>query len=138
MSLHYSGPLAWMARHGVAPNLLMVFLLVGGLLVSLTIRKEFIPPYEADIVIVTVAYPGATPEEMEQGVVLPIENEIRNIEGITEITSTATQGSAQSMAELENRWDKQRAYQDIQQSVNRISTRSEERSVGKDDSSRRR
>lgn len=122
MSLHYSGPLAWMARHGVAPNLLMVFLLVGGLLVSLTIRKEFIPPYEADIVMVTVAYPGATPEEMEQGVVLPIENEIRNIEGITEITSTATQGSAQIMAELENGWDKQQAYQDIQQSVNRIST----------------
>lgn len=122
MSLHYSGPLAWMARHGVAPNLLMVFLLVGGLLVSLTIRKEYIPPYEADIVMVTVAYPGATPEEMEQGVVLPIENEIRNIEGIIEITSTATQGSAQIMAELENGWDKQQAYQDIQQSVNRIST----------------
>lgn len=122
MSLHYSGPLAWMARHGVAPNLLMAFLIVGGFLVSLTIRKEFIPPYEADIVLVSVGYPGATPQEMEQGVLLPIENEIMSLEGITEVTSTASQGVAQIMAELELGRDKQQAYQDIQQAVNRIST----------------
>lgn len=122
MSLHYTGPLAWMVRHGVAPKLLMIFFLLGGLLVSLTIRKEYIPPFEAEMIVVNVAYPGATPQEMEQGVVLPIENEIRNIEGIKEVTSTATQGSAQVVAELENGRDKQQAYQDIQQAINRIST----------------
>ncbi len=122
MSLHYSGPVAWMARHGVAPNLLMAFLIVGGFLVSLTIRKEFIPPFEADMVMVSVGYPGATPQEMEQGVVLPIENEIMTLEGIIEVTSSASQGSAQIMAELEIGRDKQQAYQDIQQAVNRIST----------------
>ncbi|MCB2386870.1 efflux RND transporter permease subunit [Thalassolituus alkanivorans] len=122
MSLRYTGPVAWMARHGVAPNLLMAFLIIGGFLMSLNIRKEFIPSYEADMVIVSVGYAGATPSEMEQGVILPIENELSGIDGLKEIVSTATQGSAQITAELENGVDRQQAYQDIQQAVNRIST----------------
>ncbi|UXD87232.1 efflux RND transporter permease subunit [Thalassolituus hydrocarboniclasticus] len=122
MSLRYTGPVAWMARHGVAPNLLMAFLIIGGFLMSLNIRKEFIPSYEADMVIVSVGYAGATPSEMEQGVILPIENELAGIDGLKEVVSTATQGSAQISAELENGVDRQQAYQDIQQAVNRIST----------------
>lgn len=82
-----SGPVAWMSEHRVAPNLLMAFLIIGGFLMSLAIRKEFIPPYEADVVIISVAYPGATPSEMEQGVVLPIENELASLEGFKEIDS---------------------------------------------------
>ena len=58
---HSRGPVAWMSRHGVAPNLLMAFLIIGGFLMSLTIRKEFIPATDVDMIIVNVAYPGATP-----------------------------------------------------------------------------
>ncbi len=116
------GPVAWMSQHGVAPNLLMAFLIIGGFLMSLTIRKEFIPPYEADVVVVNVTYPGATPAEMEQGVVLPIENELAGLDGLKEVSSRAYQGSARVSAELENGMDRQQAYQDIQQAVNRITT----------------
>ena len=70
------GPIAWMARHGIAPNLLMLALLIGGLLTSLSIKKELLPEFTEDVVSVRVVYPGATPSEMEQGVVLPIENEL--------------------------------------------------------------
>lgn len=116
------GPVAWMSEHRVAPNLLMAFLIIGGFLMSLTIRKEFIPPYEADAVSVYVAYPGATPSEMEQGVVLPIENELSSLDGFKEVTSNIRRGSARVNVELENGVDKQQAYQDIQQAVNRINT----------------
>ena len=116
------GPVAWMSEHRIAPNLLMAFLILGGFLMSLTIRKEFIPPYEADMVRVSVAYPGATPSEMEQGVVLPIENELASLDGFKEVTSNVSRGSARVNVELENGTDKQQAYQDIQQAVNRIST----------------
>ncbi|WP_420590784.1 efflux RND transporter permease subunit [Bacterioplanoides sp.] len=116
------GPVAWMSEHRVAPNLLMAFLIVGGFLMSLVIRKEFIPPFEADMIIVGVAYPGATPSEMEKGVVLPIENELASLEGFKEIKSSASRGSADVRIELENGVDRQKAYQDIQQAVNRIST----------------
>ena len=116
------GPVSWMARHGVAPNLLMAFLIIGGFLMSLIIRKEFIPNTDADMVIVNVAYPGATPSEMEQGVVLPIENELSGLDGFKEITSTAAQSSAVVRVELENGSDRQQAYQDIQQAVGNITT----------------
>ena len=82
------GPVAWMAQHGVAPNLLMVFLILGGFVMSLFIRKEFIPPTDADLVSVSVAYPGATPAEMEQAVILPIENQLGTLNGLAEISST--------------------------------------------------
>ena len=82
MSLRYTGPVAWMARHGVAPNLLMAFLIIGGFLMALVIRKEYFPSTEVDSVSVRVSYAGATPSEMEQGVVLPIENELADVDGI--------------------------------------------------------
>ena len=55
------GPIAWMVHHGVAPNLLMVLLLAGGLLASLAIKKEVFPEFELEIVNVAVTYSGATP-----------------------------------------------------------------------------
>ena len=122
MSLRYKGPVAWMAKHGVAPNLLMAFLIIGGFLMALVIRKEYFPNTEIDSVSVSVSYAGATPSEMEQGVVLPIENELADVDGIKELTVRVTQGSASLVAELENGSDRQQAYQDIQQAVNRIST----------------
>ena len=114
------GPISWMAKHGVAPNLLMAFLIIGGFMMSLMIRKEFIPNTELDRVVVSVSYPGATPSEMEQGVVLPIENELRSLDGLDEINSRASQGSARVSVELDNDADKQQIFQDIQQAVNNI------------------
>jgi multidrug efflux pump subunit AcrB len=120
-SLH-RGPVAWMARHGIAPNLFMAFLIIGGFLMSLTIKKEFIPSYEADTVIVDVAYAGATPAEMEQSIILPIENEVASLDGIKDVISIANSSSAKVVLELSNGVDRQKAYQDIEQAVSRITT----------------
>ncbi len=117
-----SGPVAWMVNHGVAPNLLMAFFIIGGILMSMSIRKEFIPNTQVDMIVVQVSYPGATPSEMEQGVVLPIENELSAMSGFSEITSNASQSSAVVYVELENDTDRQQAYQDVQQAVNNITT----------------
>ena len=120
-SLH-RGPVAWMARHGVAPNLFMALLIIGGFLMSLTIKKEFIPSYDADTVIVNVAYAGATPAEIEQAIILPIENEVAALDGIKDVSSVASASSGQVILELVNGVDRQRAYQDIEQAVSRITT----------------
>lgn len=120
-SLH-RGPVAWMARHGVAPNLFMALLIIGGFLMSLTIKKEFIPNYEADTVVVDVAYAGATPAEIEQAIILPIENEVAALDGIKDVISIANSSSAKVVLELINGVDRQKAYQDIEQAVSRITT----------------
>ena len=67
------GPIAWMAGHSVAANLLMLVFLVGGLIYAGKIKKEVFPDFELDYVTVSVPYPGASPEEVERGVVLAVE-----------------------------------------------------------------
>ncbi|KTG27397.1 MAG: efflux RND transporter permease subunit [Halomonas sp.] len=116
------GPLAWMVDHGVAPNLLMVLFIVGGLMASLAIKKEVFPEFETEIVQVTISYPGATPEDVEQSLLLPVEAAIADVEGIDELTASASEGSGVVSATLIDGVDVMRAYQDIQQSVNAITT----------------
>lgn len=116
------GPIAWMARHSVAPNLLMLFFLIGGFLTALRIKQEVFPEFELDMVTITVPYPGASPEEVEQGIILSIEEGVRGITGVKEVTSVAREGMGMVAAELEEGVDNQRIYQEIQQEVARITT----------------
>ncbi|MGP9664203.1 efflux RND transporter permease subunit [Halomonas sp. AOP22-C1-8] len=116
------GPLAWMIDHGVAPNLLMLLFIVGGLMASLAIKKEVFPEFEIEIVQVSISYPGATPEDVEQSLLLPVEAAVSNVEGIDELTSSAGEGSGMVSATLIDGVDVMRVYQDIQQAVNAITT----------------
>ena len=86
------GPIAGMVHNRVAPNLLMLVLLIGGLFMATQIKKEVFPDFALDEVRVSVAYPGASPEEVEQGIVLAVEEAINGVEGIDEIRSTASEG----------------------------------------------
>jgi multidrug efflux pump subunit AcrB len=111
-----------MARNSVTANLLMLALLFGGLYMTTRIQQEVFPAFEMDRVTVRIAYPGATPEEVEQGVVLAVEEAVRSLDGIDEVRSTATEGSARVALELLAGADAQMVYQDVQQTVARITT----------------
>lgn len=116
------GIIAWMVKHGVAPNLLMVFLIIGGLLVLTVMRKEFIPSTEFDVISINVSYPGAAPQELEQGVILPIENELSALDGFSKVSADAFQGSANVFVELELDTNRELAYQEVQQAINNITS----------------
>ena len=86
------GPIGWMASNPIAANLLLVIVLIAGYIAIGGIRKEVFPSFPTDTFTVTVPYPGSSPEEVEQGIVLKIEEELRDIVGIQEIRSTAREG----------------------------------------------
>lgn len=112
-----------MANNSVAANLLMWFLLGGGLLVLVfMVKQEVFPDILRDTVSVTVAYPGASPEEVEKGIILSIEESLRGMEGVKEITSTASEGSGRVVAELYQNVNQPKVYQDIKSEVDRITT----------------
>ena len=116
------GPIAWMARNHIAANLLMFILLGGGLWSAVAIQKEVFPQFELDVVEVRVDYPGAAPEEVEQGILRPIEGAVRSLEGIREITSEAREGRGEVLIELVAGQERMKAFQDIDQAISRIRT----------------
>ncbi len=117
-----SGPIAYMARNSIAANLLMILLIGGGIWTMYNVQKEVFPEFQLDIVEVSVTYPGATPAEVEQGILLPVEEAIRGLQGIKEVTSTAREGSGSISIELIASINRMKALQDIEQAVNRIRT----------------
>ncbi|HMO51165.1 MAG TPA: efflux RND transporter permease subunit [Kiritimatiellia bacterium] len=117
-----SGPIAWMVRNRVTPNLVMLFLLIGGVFMLTQIKQEVFPEFSLDTVTITVPYRGASPEEVESGIVLALEEAVRGVEGIKQITSVAGEGFGRVVVELLSDTDQQKAYQDIQQEVDRITT----------------
>ena len=80
-----------MAGNHVAANLLMLAMVLGGLLGFSDIRQEITPDFSLESISVSVAYPGASPEEVEEGIVLAIEKEITGMDGIRSITSSANE-----------------------------------------------
>ena len=122
----HRGPIAWMAGHSVAANLLMAVFLVGGLFWALQIKKEVFPDFELDIVTITVPYPGASPEEVERGIVLAIEEAVNGLEGVKEFSATASEGVGTVNVEIIDGENIERLAQDIKNEVDRITSFPEE------------
>lgn len=116
------GPIAWMAGNSVAANLIMLMCLIGGFLALRNMKKEVFPDVEYDVVEVSVAYPGATPEDVEEGIILSIEQAVQDLEGIDEITSIAHEGYGTVRIKLLEGVDGERLAQDIKSEVDRITS----------------
>jgi len=116
-----TGLLAWFARNHVAANLLMLAVVVVGLVVARNIRQEIYPIYELDAVEINMQYRGASPEEVEQSILLPIEAEVRSLELTRRIESSASEGRASVSVEIMPGFDRNRALQEVTAAVQRIS-----------------
>jgi multidrug efflux pump subunit AcrB len=114
--------IAWFAANHVAANLLMALLVVGGLAaLPLTNQKSF-PDLEIDVISIGVAFLGATPEEVEEGVCVRIEEEIQGLSGIEKVTSSAAEGNCGVSAELIAGYPIDRALTEIKNEVDSITT----------------
>ena len=97
------GLIAWFTRNGVAANLLMLAILAGGIWsgVNQIVLQQF-PDIHLRLVTVTVIYPGATPREVEESIITRLEENLYDIEGIKELTATATTNLATVTLEIED------------------------------------
>ncbi|WP_193164451.1 efflux RND transporter permease subunit [Microbulbifer hainanensis] len=116
------GAIAWMTHNHVTANLLMLVFIVGGLIFSLTIKKEVFPDFSLDMISVNISYPGASPAEVERGVLVAAEQAVQGIEGIKEMRGSAGEGSASLSLELEEDANANQVYQDVQQAIDRVTT----------------
>ena len=118
----YGHIIAWFAHNPVAANLLMFCLLVGGVYSAITITKEIQPRIDLSFVTINVPYPGGTPRDVEEGVIVRIEEAIEDLEGIREIISTAREGSASVRVEVEPEYDVLEVMDNIKIRVDAITT----------------
>jgi multidrug efflux pump subunit AcrB len=110
----------WFARHRVAANLLMLLILVGGVVAGGKVVQENFPEFTLDAVEVRVRYPGASPEDVEEGILQRVEDRIEGVEGIDRLLGTAADDVGVVTAELKRGTDLSRARTDIKSEVDRI------------------
>ena len=107
-------------RRGLLVNLISVMLLIAGVYSALTIQREAFPSVNFDVVVVGAVYPGTSPREVENLLVTPIERELKGIDGIKTIRSTAYPGTMQITIEVDPSYkDRSRLVSDVQQAINR-------------------
>lgn len=121
-STESTGSIEWMARNSIAANLLMLILLAGGIWMAFEVQKEVFPEYQLGVVEIDVRYPGASPEEVEQGVLLPVEEAVRGVKGIKDMTSQAREGTGRIHLDLVAGINQTQAFQEIDQAIKRIQT----------------
>ena len=116
------GIIPFMVRNPVAANLLMIAMFAAGFFAFTTIVQEVFPESSLDTVSVSVSYPGATPDEIEQSIVLVVEEAVAAVENVKTITSSAAEGRGTVNVEFERGTDIARALDEVKAEVDQIQT----------------
>jgi multidrug efflux pump subunit AcrB len=120
------GIVAWFAENHVTANLLMVFLLLAGVVTGLTMKLEVFPETSLDRISISMAYPGASPAEVEEAIVRRIEENVAGLAGIKRIDSVAREGFGSVSLEVIKDWDIKELLDEVKAEVDRITTFPEE------------
>ncbi len=116
------GVLAWFAENHVAANILMVLIMAAGLLSIFTAKLEVFPELSLDMINISVPYRGASPADVEEGVLLRVEESLAAVDGIKRMTSTAGEGIGSTLVEVEEYADVTEVIDEIKAAVGTITT----------------
>lgn len=117
-----TGIIAWFARNSVAANLLMFCILAVGFFSYQHINKKTFPDFNPNTIQVTIALPGAGPEEVESSLVLKIEEALENIDGVKRLTSRANEGFASVNIELLSGYSLSEKLDEVKMQIDAITT----------------
>lgn len=113
----------WAIRNSPAMNTFVIAGLIVGAISLIIMRREVFPSFELEIVVVQVPFPGATPEEVEEGICQKVEAAVTNIDGVKKVTSQASENFGFVIIELQGYVkDVQKVLNDIRSQVDQIST----------------
>ncbi|MBF7074924.1 efflux RND transporter permease subunit [Glaciecola sp. MH2013] len=98
--------IAWFAKNDVAANILLFVIMISGIYVATTkIPVDLFPEFEQRNVQISMTLPGASPQEVEEGITIKIEEAIQDLEGIRQITSSSREGGASVTVQVEEGYD---------------------------------
>ncbi len=110
------------ARNRVFANVVLTLIFLGGILAAYHLVREMFPEFSTEKFAVTVSYPGADPEEVEEGVVRKIEESLRGLEGIKQVLSYSSENVGSVLIEVRERYDLSQVMRNVRARVDSIST----------------
>ncbi len=116
------GPIALFAGHRNAANLLLALMVIAGIYALVKLNTQFLPDFGIDVVTVRVEWPGATAGDVDNNLVQAIEPEVRFINGVKRVRSSAFEGLASISVEFEGGSDMQSGLSDVESAISRIRT----------------
>lgn len=95
------GIISYFIKYHVAVDVFILSFFIFGIYGALSLKSSFFPLTEERNIIITIAYPGASPQEVEEGIVLKIEDNLKGLEGVERVTSTSRENSGNINVEIE-------------------------------------
>jgi len=114
--------LAAFASNVVFANIMIFLMFLLGLVSIMMMRREMFPEMSLDIISITVAYPGADPEEVEEGILRKVEDVLQGENGIKELLTSANENVGTAIVTVDERADTQKVLDRVTSKINSIST----------------
>ena len=107
-------------EHKTAANLFLVLMIILGLYASKVLNTQFFPNYSIDYININVEWPGASPKDIEESIIKPIEEKVRYIDKVKNTKSTAKESNANILLEFRSGADMQKALIDVDRSIKAV------------------
>ncbi|QJR79813.1 efflux RND transporter permease subunit [Alteromonas pelagimontana] len=97
----HTGIISWFARNSVAANLMMIFVIIMGVVGYMTIQRQMFPNIEINYINISAQYPGASPQEIEESILVKIEESLKDVTEIKRIISRAFRNEGRVTLEID-------------------------------------
>ncbi len=116
----HRGVIPRFAGHRVAANLLMLLMILGGLIGLQRLNTQLFPDFEFDFISVNIIWQGASPEDVEQAITIPVEQALKTVPNTRSLIARSTDGRASLFLEMEDGTDLNRALDQVRQRVEQV------------------
>lgn len=112
--------ISYFIKYHVAVNVMILAFVIFGVVGMLRLQSSFFPLIESEIITIDIAYPGAAPEEIEEGIVLKIEDNLKGLVGIDRVTSTSRENGGSITVEIDMDEDIDVMLTEVKNAVDRV------------------
>ena len=112
--------ISYFIRYEVAVNVIIIAFFIFGLVGMTSLKSSFFPLVESKIINVSITYPGASPQEIEEGIVLKIEDNLKGLRGVDRVTSVSRENSGTITVEIEKGQDIDFMLLEVKNAVDRV------------------
>ncbi|QYA25224.1 efflux RND transporter permease subunit [Gramella sp. MT6] len=109
-------------KFGVAVNIVIMAFVIFGIIGIMNMKSSFFPLQDSRVININIAYPGSAPEEIEEGIILKIEDNLKGLEGIDRVTSVARESGGSITVEIERGENIDAMLTEVKNAVDRVPT----------------